>query len=211
MKQRRAFQGLLLGAASLLAVGSVGPAGGRPVPVGASEHVEEALMNTGVGMYTDPSVANQASSFTINPLMVSFGVGTLAAGGEVSGPFAMLMYATHVGGYQVDPEAGEIRATGRMRSITKIGAAVVEDIEGDFTAVAADTVAHAAAEEALHPGGDRFDVHFQTPFWNHGNAGCTHSDLVDGGCRFGGELLLGDVLIAGHRGDASGHGHGHSH
>ena len=37
-------------------------------------------MGTGVGMYTDSSVANQVSSFTINPKTVSCGVGTLATG-----------------------------------------------------------------------------------------------------------------------------------
>lgn len=154
-------------------------------------------MNTGVGMYTDSSVANQVSSFTINPLMVSCGVGTLAAGGESSGPFAMLMYATRMDRYSVDTETGEIHARGRMRSITKMNSTVVEDVEHDFIAVAADSVAHGGFEEAVHAGGDRFDVHFQTPFWDGFNAMCTRSDQVAGGCRFGGELLMGDVLIGG--------------
>lgn len=152
-------------------------------------------MGTGVGMYTDSSVANQVSSFTINPKMVSCGVGTLAAGGEASGPFAMLMYRTRIDSYAVDDELGEIRATGRMRSITKVGTQVVEDAEHDFLAVAAATVAHGGFEQAVHQGGDRFDVHVQTPFWDRYNPMCTPSTLVAGACRFGGELLLGHVFL----------------
>ena len=165
-------------------------------PAGASLRAsEQGLMGTGVGMYTDPSVANQVSSFSINPQMVSCGVGTLAAGGEASGPFAMLMYATHMDSYVVDKESGEIRATGRMRSITKIGTAVIEDAEHDFLAVAAATVAHGGFEQAVHAGGDRFDVHFVTPFWSPSNPMATRSALHDGWVRFGGELLLGHVFI----------------
>jgi hypothetical protein len=198
MQRSRLLRSPLLVALPVLAtaVSVLAPSGGRPEAVGASPHVHEALMNTGVGMYTDSSVANQVSSFTINPLMVSCGVGTLALGGEASGPFAMLMYATEMRSYTVDAEAGEIRATGRMRSITKMGTAVIEDIEHDFLAVAADTVSHGGFEQAMHAGGDRFDVHFQTPFWDRYNAMCTPSSLIDGACRFGGELLLGDILIA---------------
>src|ERR671922_3019636 len=112
-------------------------------------------MGTGVGMYTDASVAHQVSSFTINPQTVTCGVGTLAAGGDASGPFAMLMYATRMDSYTVDSDAGEIRATGRMRSITKVGSAVVEDAEHDFLAVAAGSVAHGGVHQGLPPGGAR--------------------------------------------------------
>jgi hypothetical protein len=168
----------------------------QPQAAGASPRADErALMGTGVGMYTDASVAHQVSSFTINPQTVSCGVGTLAAGGEASGPFAMLMYATRMDSYTVDKESGEIRATGRMRSITKVGGAVVEDAEHDFLAVAAATVAHGGFEQAVHAGGDRFDVHFRTPFWDQYNPMCTPSTLVEGDCRFGGELLMGHVFM----------------
>ncbi|HEY3241069.1 MAG TPA: hypothetical protein VGL92_16000 [Acidimicrobiia bacterium] len=187
-----------IGAVALivLAFGVTGSTGGRPPVAGASAGAEaQDLMGTGVGMYTDSSVANQVSSFTINPKMVSCGVGTLAAGGEVSGPFAMLMYATHIDSYVVDDALDEIRATGRMRSITKLGTQVVEDTEHDFLAVAAATVAHGGFEQAVHQGGDRFDVHIQTPFWDRYNAMCTPSSLVDGACRFGGELLLGHIFL----------------
>jgi hypothetical protein len=174
----------------------VGSVDVHPQAAGASPKAgEAALMGTGVGMYTDASVAHQVSSFTINPQTVSCGVGTLAAGGEASGPFAMLMYATRMDSYTVDKASGEIRATGRMRSITKVGTSVVEDAEHDFLAVAAATVAHGGFEQAVHAGGDRFDVHFQTPFWDRYNPMCTPSTLIDGNCRFGGELLLGHVFM----------------
>lgn len=72
---------LVLAAVGLAA--AAGPGGARPRPAGASLRQEEAAMpGTGVGMYTDDSVAHQVSSFTINPKMVSCGVGTLAAGGD---------------------------------------------------------------------------------------------------------------------------------
>jgi hypothetical protein len=162
---------------------------------GAGEKDNELLSGTGVGMYTDSSVANQVSSFTINPKTVSCGVGTLAAGGEASGPFAMLMYATRMDTYTVDKEAREIRATGRMRSITKVGSAVVEDAEHDFLALAAAPVPHADFNQAVHKGGARFDVHFSTPFWDRYNPMCTPSSIAAGACRFGGELLLGNVFL----------------
>jgi hypothetical protein len=162
---------------------------------GAGQKESELLAGTGVGMYTDSSVANQVSSFTINPRTVTCGVGTLAAGGDASGPFAMLMYATQMDSYTVDSEAGEIRAKGRMRSITKAGSAVVEDTEHEFLAVAATSVAHGGFDSAMHAGGDRFDVHFSTPFWDRYNPMCTPSSIIAGACRFGGELLLGNVFI----------------
>jgi hypothetical protein len=173
------------------AVGAVGDGRGA----GAGPKDSEALMGTGVGMYTDSSVANQVSSFTINPKTVTCGVGTLAAGGDASGPFAMLMYATRMDSYTVDSDAGEIRATGRMRSITKVGSAVVEDAEHDFLAVAAGSVAHGGFDQAVHAGGARFDVHFSTPFWDRYNPMCTPSSIKAGACRFGGELLLGNIFV----------------
>ena len=177
-------------------VGPTGPPGLRSRPAAASLRYEAAAMpGTGVGMYTDDSVAHQVSSFTINPKMVSCGVGTLAPGGDSSGPFAMLMYSTRIDTYTVDREAGEIRATGRMRSVTKTGSSVVEDAEHDFLAIAAATVPHGGFQQAVHSGGDRFDVHFSTPFWDQYNPMCTPSTVAAGKCRFGGELLLGHVLM----------------
>jgi hypothetical protein len=183
-------------ALALAGVVVIGPVGAVPEPADAGPREEaEAMAGTGVGMYTDNSVANQASTFTMNPKMVSCGVGTLAGGGDFSGPFAMLMYSTRLDSYVVDKEAGEIRATGRMRSITKVATAVVEDIEHDFIAIAAATVPHGGFDEAIHAGGDRFDVHFSSPFWDRYNPMCTPSTVAAGKCRFGGELLMGDIFL----------------
>lgn len=182
--------------ALLLASAVIGPVGAVPETADAVPRGEaEAMAGTGVGMYTDNSVANHASSFTINPKMVSCGVGSLAGGGDFSGPFAMLMYSTRIDSYVVDEEAGEIRATGRMRSITKVATAVVEDTEHDFLAVAASSVPHGGFDEAIHAGGDRFDVHFSTPFWDQYNPMCTPSTIAAGKCRFGGELLMGHIFL----------------
>jgi hypothetical protein len=179
-----------------LAITALGPSGARPRPAGASLRAEEAAMpGTGVGMYTDDSVAHQVSSFTINPKMVSCGVGTVAPGGEFSGPFAMLMYSTRMDSYVVDQQAGEIRATGRMRSITKVNNAVVEDAEHDFLAIAAAAVPDGGFQQAVHAGGDRFDIHFSTPFWDQYNPMCSPSTVAAGKCRFGGELLMGHVFL----------------
>ncbi len=183
-------------ALALAGVVVIGPVGAVPEPADAGPREEaEAMAGTGVGMYTDNSVAHQASTFTMNPKMVSCGVGTLAGGGDFSGPFAMLMYSTRLDSYVVDKEAGEIRATGRMRSITKVATAVVEDIEHDFIAIAAATVPHGGFDEAIHAGGDRFDVHFSSPFWDRYNPMCTPSTVAAGKCRFGGELLMGDIFL----------------
>lgn len=146
----------------------------------------------GVGTYTDSSVANQISNFTINPLMVSCGVGTLAHG-QWSGPFAMLMYSTDIRAYEVERAAAAIRASGTMRSITKVAGETVEDVEHEFLALAVDGAAHSAGEERARP--DRFDVHLRTDFWNVANPMCSPSDTVQGGCRFGGDLLLGDIFV----------------
>lgn len=144
------------------------------------------LEDEGVGAYTDSSVANQISTFTINPVMVSCGVGTLAAG-QWSGPFAMLMYAKP-GSYAVDHRTGRIQAAGEMRSITRLAGDDVEDVEHDFIAIAVDGPPGAP---------DRFDVHLRTPFWNASNPMCARSSEIEGGCRFGGELLMGEVEVQG--------------
>jgi hypothetical protein len=157
----------------------------------------------GAGIYTDSSVANQLSSFTINRCVVTCGVGTIAPavpGGppEDSGPFAMLMISTNVKNYHVDRATQTITADGRMRSITRVGGSTVEDVEHDFLAIAVDT-----GDAKM----DRFDVHFTTPFWSPTGPGalfCTPSTVHPGWCRFGGILIrdpsrgdeqLGDVAV----------------
>ncbi len=167
--------------------GASGPAGPMAAPPAAvsGDTPGSGLRDQGVGTYTDPSVANQLSSFTINPLMVSCGVGTIAAG-QWSGPFAMLMYATDLEKYKVDSRAGRIQATGRMRSITRVAGGDMEDVEHDFVAIAVDGGPSAK---------DRFDVHLRSPFWNTANPMCARSSEIEGGCRFGGDVLMGEVEI----------------
>src|SRR5919197_1260169 len=95
------------------------------------------LKDEGVGQYTDASVADQVSSFTINRSMVSCGVGTVAAG-HFSGPFAMLMYAKDILSYQVSHATGVIQASGTMRSITQVAGNTVEDVVHQFVGIAVD-------------------------------------------------------------------------
>jgi hypothetical protein len=144
----------------------------------------------GVGMYTDPSVANQASTFTINRTLVSCGVGTVDAGGFI-GPFEMLMYSTRITSYDVDCARKEITARGTMRSLTRVGGVIVEDERHAFIAHALDLDGD---EEP--PRRDRFEVHFKTTFWQPGNPFCTPSDRYPGLCKFGGRLFLGDVNVS---------------
>jgi len=152
------------------------------------------IKDEGVGTYTDASVANQISNFTINRQMVSCGVGTVGVTPtSFTGPFAMLMYAKDIQFYHANHLTKIIRASGRMRSITHVSGALVEDADHDFLAVAKDNGAT----------GDRFDVHFSTPFWNPTNPLCTPSTEVPGKCRFGGVLVtdntgmnqMGDVTV----------------
>ncbi len=144
------------------------------------------IKDEGVGTYTDDSVANQVSTFTINRQMVSCGVGIGSVDPVTkSVPFAMLMFSTDIRAYHAGPLTKIIRASGRMRTITKVGANIVEDVEHDFLAIAVDN------HGSTNP--DRFDIHFATPFWKAGNPSCTPSTEMAGGCRFGGEVLLGDI------------------
>lgn len=154
------------------------------------------LSDEGVGMYTDPSVANQVSSFTINPQMVSCGVGTVSVNGMVN-PFDMLMYALSIDSYVIDRLSPRmITAKGKMRSITRVGGVIVEDTDGtginppphDFIAI---------AEDRDGPQHDRFMIHFRTPFWNPTNPMCTKSTRYPGLCQFGGDLFLGNVVVTG--------------
>jgi hypothetical protein len=86
-----------------------------------------------------------------------------------------------------------IRATGTMRSITQVADVTVEDADHQFLAIATD-----AGEDGK---GDRFDVHFRTAFWNATtNPLCARSDQVADGCRFGGQLLMGDVAVGSKKG-----------
>lgn len=145
------------------------------------------LKDEGVGLYTDASVANLVSTFTINRQIVSCGVGTFDPSALPFDSFAMLMYAKDTRFYQANHLTKMIRATGTMRSTTQVDGSTVEDVDHDFLAIAVDKV------RTGQP--DRFDIHFATLFWNTGNPFCTPSTEVAEGCRFGGELFSGDVTV----------------
>jgi hypothetical protein len=155
---------------------------------------DNGVTDQGVGTYTDPSVANQISNFSINRQMVSCGVGTVEVTPPgFSGPFAMLMYARDISHYRAQHRTKTIRASGRMRSITHVSGNLVEDADHAFLAIAKDNGAT----------GDRFDIHFSTPFWSPGNPLCTPSTEVPGKCRLGGVLVtdntrtnqMGDITV----------------
>lgn len=173
------------------------------IPQAGAQPGTSGLRDGGVGMYTDPSVAQQLSTFTINPAMVSCGVGTVA-GPDWSGPFAMLMYSTRLDSYEIDRMAGTIRASGRMRSITRTGDSTVEDVEHEFIAVATTDSLRSASRGPRQENGTgqaaagrpRFDVHMRSAFWSTGNPMCAKSSLVEGGCRFGGELMVGEINVS---------------
>lgn len=148
------------------------------------------LNNEGAGQYTDASVANQVSTFSINPRQVICGVGTVNAEGAF-GPFEMMMYSGNVETYK--NQGNQIRADGEMRSITRVAGVVVEDVVHPFIAIAVDN-GPSRPQPNLK---DRFDTHFITPFWHVGNPLCTPSTVVPGGCRFGGQVTLGDVNATG--------------
>ena len=153
-------------------------------------YAQDGLKNEGVGLYTDASVANQVSTFTINPRKVSCGVGTVDAGG-ILGPFEMIMFSLDKHSYKVNTATKTITATGRMRSVTRLAGVVVEDANHDFIGIAVDN-----QPGTPQPNGtDRFDIHFKTPFWQVGNPACSPSTIVPGGCRFGGNVFLGDVAV----------------
>jgi hypothetical protein len=190
--KRTVFLILFLAVLGTVAMSVRRPGSNAPLvrSVGAASETDE-LMNEGAGMYTDASVAMQASSFSINPSEVTCGVGTVNANGA-AGPFEMLMYSIGTHNYSVNPVTRTITASGRMRSITRVAGQIVEDVHHDFIAIAVDNQpGHPQPNRA-----DRFETHFATPFWNLSNPMCTPSPLVPGGCRFGGQLFLGDVSVS---------------
>lgn len=166
------------------------------------------IVDSGAGMYTGMSVAEQMSSATINRSQVSCGVGTvgldatdveklipvlgslgpnLPITGGSTGPFVMLMYSTSVASYQLDRAAGTITAKGRMRSITRIADQTIEDAKHDYIAMAKD----GRGSKKPH-----FSIHFKTPFWSPANPIATPSDVEDGLVMFGGNFLVGVVNVS---------------
>lgn len=139
----------------------------------------DGLGDAGVGIYTDLSVVNQLSTYSIQQALVTCGVGTVGGMG-LTGPFSMVMYSVGGLSYQVDRSKRTIQASGRMRSITMMAALVNENVEHDFVAIATDY-------RGTMP--DRFDVHFVTPFWAPSNPMATKSEAVAGWVRFGGNTI----------------------
>jgi hypothetical protein len=145
--------------------------------------------NQGYGMHTGASTVFQAASFTINPYATTCQVGTLDLLGAL-GPFEMSMVSVNQT-YAVDPLMKTLTSQGKMRSITRVGGVVVEDIIHPFIAVATDNAPGYPQPNTK----DTFVLHFKTPFWHVGNPLCTASDKIPGGCKFGGPIFLGHVNV----------------
>jgi hypothetical protein len=155
---------------------------------------QAGLVRQAVGIYTDQSTLFQSSVFSANPLFVECGVGTenlaLPTGANL-GPFEMLMYSETIDSYDVSGTT--IVITGTMRSITRLAGSVIDDAIHPFVAVAQDSVP---------PAKDRWDLYYITPFWRQvpnllgdplGSLLCTPSNVIPGGCKFGGEVFIGNV------------------
>ena len=164
------------------------------------------LKDEGVGTYSDASVGDQISNFSINRQMVSCGVGTVSTPPGTSGPFAMLMFARDITFYHADHLTKTIRASGRMISITHVNGVEAEREEHDFIAIARDN--RDPVVLFGDPVEDRFDIYFHTTFWNPANPLCTPGapDGFPGECRFGGDLItttdglkqMGDITVGPH-------------
>lgn len=147
--------------------------------------------NEGYGMHTGATTAFQVSSFTINPRGTTCQVGTVNPNGE-AGPFEMSMFSVKDVTYRIDGGEKTITSDGRMRSITRVGGVVVEDIIHPFIAFAKDNAPGVPQPNVA----DEFELHFITPFWRVGNPFCTPSERIPGGCKFGGNIFLGDVNVS---------------
>lgn len=155
---------------------------------------QAGLVRQAVGVYSDQSTLFQSSIFSANPLFVECGVGTenlALPNGTHLGPFEMLMYSETIDSYDVN--GSTIVITGTMRSITRMAGNVIDDAIHPFVAVAQDGVA---------PAKDRWDLYYITPFWRQvpnilgnplGSVLCTPSNVIPGGCKFGGEVFIGNV------------------
>jgi hypothetical protein len=196
MERRKVLKGLAAGAAVAATPVALGAASTASASLVTGPGAGPYMQGMGAGMYVDMSTAQQMSTFTIAPQLVTCGVGTFGIGQlSLAGPFSMLMYSTRIDSYDVDKSTRTITATGRMRSITIIAAgAVTENVEHDFIAIAVNNAKQ---------GTDRFDVHFVTPFWTPGltsNPLATASAVRPGWARFGGNVakaLRGKVVLGG--------------
>jgi hypothetical protein len=137
MERRTLLRTLAYGGAATLAAPAVVALteGSAAASLETGPDAASTMNNMGLGMYSDMTTAEQMSTFTCTPTLITCGVGTFGAGGQ-SGPFAMLMYSLTVATYQVDTSTFTINATGRMRSITRVAGQTIEDVEHDYNALA---------------------------------------------------------------------------
>lgn len=192
-----------------------GSAAALVVPVGIGAHAAAAatsdpqdgklgprnvMRDAGAGMHAGPDTAFGLSSFTLNPLSISCGVGSLGnspgvvpmtaglpTGAATTGPFAMMMYATRIDTYTIDRKRGHLFSEGRMRSITTAGSAVVEDVDHPYVAEGIDGRGRAI---------DVFLLHFRTPFWTPGaNPMATVSSFRPDWAMFGSTIVLGEINV----------------
>lgn len=162
---------------------------------------KNVLRDAGAGIHVGPDTAMGISTFTINPMSVTCGVGSIGnAPGAVpgslgvptglgtTGPFTMLMYARTVESYVIDRKARKITARGVMRSITTAANTVLEDVDHPYVAVGVDN-------RNRMP--DVFNLHFVTPFWTPAaNPMATPSTYRDAWAMFGSTILLGEINVA---------------
>lgn len=206
--ERRSF----LRSAGLGALGAAGLAAGigvgAPGVAGAATAAPGRLVDAGAGLHATMSTAGLMAAATISRESATCGVGTpaletallqtLPGVGPILGglpilgdgvaPFAMMMYSYSVTSYDIDRQAGTLRAAGQMRSITEIAGVTIEDVEHPYIFVGKD---------ARGTGRDSVALSFTTPFWAVGtNPLASPSDQVDGWSMFGGPLMLGEVNVA---------------
>lgn len=161
------------------------------------------LVDAGAGMHAGLSTFQMMGIATVSRSMNTCAVGQMGMdtsslkqlskalkpviGNGFSGPFAMLMYSQTVTSYKIDRGAGIIRARGVLRSITKVGGALIEDAESDYLVVAKD---------GRTSGPDSFSLNYVTPFWKRPNPMATPSKYVKGWSEFGGNFIVGEINVA---------------
>ena len=95
MERRTLLRTLAYGSAATIAVPAMAALteGSATASLETGPDATSYMNNMGVGMYSDMTTAEQLSTFTIVPHLVTCGVGTFGPGGQ-SGAFAMLMYSS---------------------------------------------------------------------------------------------------------------------
>lgn len=184
-----------------LALGSGSAAAALPAEDG-KVGPRNVMRDAGAGMHAGPDTAFGLSSFTLNPLSITCGVGSLGnspgvipmtaglpTGAATTGPFAMMMYATRIDTYTLDRKRGLIFSEGRMRSITTAGSTLIEDVEHPYVAEGIDGRGRTI---------DVFLLHFRTPFWTPGaNPMVTVSSFRSDYAMFGSTIVLGEINVDG--------------